>query len=178
VFKNKMYVNGLGVGLIVGAILLQLMIVSKEASSKFSASGTMASVQPQTSAQTASSADVDLQKLKAEAAKSFQVFDKNVKLYTQAELDVELQKKLKEEKDKSALASPASNKRTYIYIQPNLPASSVAELLYRAEIVTDRRALEEELVKQNAVNKMQVGFHVFEGAQNMQQVIKNLTTEQ
>jgi hypothetical protein len=177
VFKNKMYLNGLGVGLIVGAILLQLMLVSKEASSKFSAAETMASVKPQPS-QPAQSADIDSQKLKAEAAKSFQVFDKGVKFYKQAEFDAEWQKKLKEEKDKSAAASPVPNKRTYIYIQPDLPASSVAELLYRAEIVTDRRTLEEELVKQNVVNKMQVGFHVFEGTPNMQQVIKNLTTVQ
>jgi hypothetical protein len=177
VFKNKMYLNGLGVGLIAGAILLQLMIVSKEASSKFSAAETMSSGKPQVTG-SAPPADADLQKLKAEAAKSFQVFDKNVKLYTQAELDAELQKKLKEEKDKSTAGTPTAAKRTYIYIQPSLPASSVAELLYKAEIVTDRRALEEELVKQNVVNKMQVGFHVFEGMPNMQQVIKNLTTEQ
>jgi hypothetical protein len=173
VFKNRMYVYGLGVGLIVGAIMLQLMIVSKEASNKYSGSSAVNGPAPNTPLE-----EMDLQKLKAEAGKSFQVFDKNEKVYTQAGFDTELQKRLKEEKDKLGSASTAAPKRTYVYIQPNLPASSVAELLYKAEIVLDRRALEEELVKQNVTSKVQVGFHVFEGTPDLQQVIKNLTTEQ
>jgi cell division protein YceG involved in septum cleavage len=172
VFRNKIYLSGLGLGLILGAIMLQLMLVSKEASSKYSSSNVIATG----TGTGAPLEEMDPQKLKAEVEKNFQVFDKTVKLYTQAQFDAELQKKLKEEKDKLAAAGPASGKRTYIYIQPNLPASSVAELLYHAEVVTDRRALEEELNKQNVTNKIQVGFHLFEGTPDVQQVIQNLIT--
>jgi hypothetical protein len=172
VFRNKIYLSGLGLGLIIGAILLQLMLVSKEASSKYSASNVAATG----TGTKAPLEDMDPQQLKAEAEKSFQVFDKTVKVYTQAEFDAELQKKMKEEKDKLAAAGPVQAKRTYVYIQPNLPASSIADLLYHAEIVTDRRALEEELQKQNITNKMQVGFHLFEGTPDLQQVIQNLIT--
>lgn len=168
-FRNKIYLYGLGIGLIVGAVLLQLMIIS----SKYSQTDTIANVTSNIPIE-----ELDAQKLKAEAAKSFQVFDKNVKVYIQADFDAELQKKLKEEKDKLPTASSSPAKRTYLYIQPNLPASSVAELLYKAEIVTDRRAFEEALIKQDVTNKMQVGFHMFEGAPDLQQIIKNLTSEQ
>ena len=87
-FKNRVLVSGIGIGIIVGAFLLQVMLVRPSAPSQ---SGI-------------SLEEMDPQKLKEEASKYYQVFEKNVKMYTQAELDAAIQKKLKEETDK--LAAP------------------------------------------------------------------------
>ncbi|MBP1991308.1 hypothetical protein [Paenibacillus eucommiae] len=165
--RNKSYLYGMGVGLIVGATLLQLMAYSINVTSQ--------------TTKPAAISEWDPISLKAEASKSFQVFEKGEKVYTQAELDRELQKKLKEEKDKLAVGSPAPSsaaKSTILYIQPDLVASNVSELLYKAGIVKDRSALEKELVKQNATRKMQVGFHRFEGELDIQQIIDILTSDQ
>jgi hypothetical protein len=168
-FKNKMYVYGLGVGLIVGAILLQLMNIALHNNN------------PQAYANTRIE-ELDPNKLKEQASKYFQVFDQKVKVFSQSEFDNELKKSVQEEKDKFAAANPTpattASKRTVVYIQPNLPASSVTEILFKSGVVSDRIKLEEELVKQQATNKIQVGYHIFEGAPDLQQVIANLQKEQ
>jgi uncharacterized membrane protein len=172
VFKNRTYLFGLGVGLIVGAILLQLMIVAKNASATYSNPSTNTDIAEE---------KLSSQKLKEEASKEFQVFDKTEKVYTQKEFDAELQKKIKEEKDKLAAqpaGSPSETKRTILYIQPNLTVSAITESLFKAGIVSDRRALEEEITKQQATGKMQAGYHVFEGTLTNEQIVKLLITEQ
>lgn len=164
-FKNRTYVMGLGAGIIAGALLLQVMIVAQ-------------SPAPQQPTATSSPLDeLDPQKLKEQATKYFQVFDKDVKVYTQADVD----KLLQAEKDQQAAATPAAQepvKRTIVYVQPDLTATSVSELLYRAGIIVDRNAFEGELRKQGATSKIQVGYHVFEGAPDVQTVIDNLITRQ
>jgi hypothetical protein len=174
VFKNRIYLFGLGVGLIAGAILLQLMNAAQSASTTYS--------NPAVETSNTTMDQLDPQKLKQEASKVFQVFEKNEKVYTQKDFDTELQKKLKEERDKLAADAPSGSstatKRTILYIQPNLPASAVTEILFKAGIVSDRRALEEALTNQQAMNKMQVGYHMFEGSLTNEQIVKLLTTEQ
>jgi poly-beta-hydroxyalkanoate depolymerase len=81
VFKNKMYVYGLGVGLIVGAILLQLMNIALHQPGNYTPAPTD---------------ELDPTELQQQAAEYFQVFDKKTKVYTQPEFDEELQKKVQE----------------------------------------------------------------------------------
>ena len=89
-FKNRALVSGIGIGIIVGAFLLQMM-----------------PVRPSAPSQSGISLDeMDPQKLKDEASKYYQVFEKNVKMYTQAELDAAYRRKVKEETDKLAAAKP------------------------------------------------------------------------
>ncbi|BFT73044.1 hypothetical protein [Paenibacillus sp. P36] len=166
--KNRSYLLGIGTGIIVGALLLQVMSVRASAPGK---SGLALD-------------EMDPQKLKEEAAKYYQVFDLGTKMYTQAEVDASVQKKVKEETDKLAAAKPQDQPktetvvRTVVYVQPNLDATAVSELLVKSGLITDRKAFATELQKQGGNTKLQVGFHVFEGQLDMQQVVSNLITSQ
>ncbi|MCY9659061.1 hypothetical protein P5G65_22095 [Paenibacillus chondroitinus] len=166
--KNRSYLLGIGTGIIVGALLLQVMSVRASAPGKSSLALD----------------EMDPQKLKEEAAKYYQVFDLGTKMYTQAEVDASVQKKVKEETDKLAAAKPQDQPkaetvvRTVVYVQPNLDATAVSELLVKSGLITDRKAFATELQKQGGNTKLQVGFHVFEGQLDMQQVVSNLITSQ
>ncbi|MDU0201328.1 MULTISPECIES: hypothetical protein [Paenibacillus] len=166
--KNRSYLLGIGTGIIVGALLLQVMSVRASAPGK---SGLALD-------------EMDPQKLKEETAKYYQVFDLGTKMYTQAEVDASVQKKVKEETDKLAAAKPQDQPktetvvRTVVYVQPNLDATAVSELLVKSGLITDRKAFATELQKQGGNSKLQVGFHVFEGQMDMQQVVSNLITSQ
>ncbi|MDR6552789.1 hypothetical protein [Paenibacillus qinlingensis] len=172
-FKNRALVSGIGIGIIVGAILLQVMLLRPSSPSQ---SGSGISME-----------EMDPQKLKVEASKYYQVHEKNIKLYTQVELDDTVQKKLKEEADKLAAAKPqvqpsASqapvSSKVILYVQPNLDATAVAELMIRSGIITDRKAFIAELNKQGGNSKIQVGFHEFVGNLDMQALVTNLITVQ
>ncbi|RTE01805.1 hypothetical protein [Paenibacillus whitsoniae] len=171
-FKNRLFVSGLGIGVIVGAILLEIMLVRPSAAPNTNPSGTI------------SLEEMDPQKLKQEASKYFQVYDLNVKMFTQAELDAAVQKKVKEEGDKAA-AAPKTEQQTakappqkiVIYVQPNLDATAVADLLVQSGVIADRNAFAAELAKQGGNYKIQVGFHAFEGVQDMAGIVANLLTQ-
>ncbi|MBD0380328.1 hypothetical protein [Paenibacillus sedimenti] len=167
--KNRSYVSGIGTGIIIGAFLLQIM-----------------AVRPSAPGSNGAALDaLDPQKLKEQASKYFQVFDKETKVYTQADFDAGVQKKVKEETDKLSASkpkeqpqpgSPAIAQRTVIYVQPNQGATTVSELLLNVGIIADRKAFTAELDKQGGSNKIQVGAHVFESGMDMQQVVKILIT--
>ncbi|UKS29858.1 hypothetical protein LOZ80_13355 [Paenibacillus sp. HWE-109] len=169
--KNRSMMLGIGIGIIMGALLLQIMSV------RTSAPG-----------QTNLALDeLDPQKLKDESAKYYQVFDKNTKVYTQAELDTIVQTKVKEESDKLAAAKPKDqpkasppegSQKTILYVQPNLDATAVADLLMKSGIIADRKAFTTELEKQGGNTKIQVGFHSFEGVLDMQKIVANLLAAQ
>ncbi|MGO4270485.1 hypothetical protein AB4Z22_11640 [Paenibacillus sp. TAF58] len=170
-FKNRSYVFGFGTGIIIGAILLQVMSV------RASAPG-----------QTGLALDeMDPQKLRVEAAKYYQVFDKNTKVFTQTELDAAVLKKVKEETDKLATAKPQEQPKAntpevtskiIIYVQPNLDATAVSELLVKSGIITDRKAFITELDRLGGNTKIQIGYHAFEGVTDIPKVVTNLITAQ
>jgi hypothetical protein len=167
VFRNRSYVLGIGIGIIVGALLLQIMSVRASAPGQ----------------SRLGMDEMDPQKLKDEASKYYQVFDKNTKVYTQTELDTAVQKKVKEETDKLAAAKPQASApesihKVIIYVQPNLDATAVSELLVKSGVITDRKAFVTELEKQGGNTRIQIGFHVFEGALDIQKVVSNLMTVQ
>ncbi|KRE83160.1 hypothetical protein ASG89_13655 [Paenibacillus sp. Soil766] len=170
-FKNKALVTGIGIGIIVGALLLQVMLIRPSSPSK---SGI-------------SLEEMDPQKLKEEASKYYVVLEKNVKIYTQAELDTAIQKKLKEETDKLAAAKPSEQPKAtsptapvkiVIYVQPNLDATAVADLLVNSGVITDRKAFVTELDKQGGNTKIQVGYHEFVGVTDLQAIVSNLIAKQ
>lgn len=170
-FKNRSYVFGIGTGIIVGALLLQIMSV------RASAPGQIGIALD----------EMDPQKLKVEATKYYQVFDKNTKVYTQTEFDAAVLKKVKEETDKLTVAkpqeqpkanTPEATPKIIIYVQPNLDATAVSELLVKSGIITDRKAFVAELEKQGGNTKIQIGYHVFEGVTDIPKVVTNLITVQ
>ncbi|MFC5448369.1 hypothetical protein [Paenibacillus aestuarii] len=170
-FKNRLFVFGLGFGIIVGAILLQVMLARPSATDQ-------SGIKPD---------EMDPLKLKEQASKYYQVFEKDTKVYTQAELDANVAQKVKEETDKLAAAQPAGQPqpaaptvtvRNVIYVQPSLDATAVTDLLEKSGVISDRKAFESEMQKQGGVYKIQAGPHIFEGKLEIPQVIANLMTHQ
>ncbi|MEC0231538.1 hypothetical protein [Paenibacillus alba] len=170
-FKNRSTILGIGIGIIIGALLLQVMSV--RASAPGQAKLAMEEMDPQ--------------KLKDETSKYYQVFDKSVKMYTQAELDTVVQQKVKDEAERIAAAKPKDQPKTTVpegspkiilYVQPNLDATAVSDLLVKSGIITDRKAFVTELEKQGGNTKLQIGFHSFEGVMDMPKIVANLLTAQ
>lgn len=169
-FKNRTYISGLGLGLIIGAILLQLMLQAKEAGSQ--------PVVP-TPSGTAAPDEMDPKQLKEAASKYYQLFEKNVKVYTQAEVDAKVQEALKGQPQAgSGSDKTAPGKSITVYVSKGLVASQVSELLFRSGVIVDRNAFEKLLDEQQITSKIQVGAHVFEPSMDPQQVMKLLTTAQ
>ncbi|CAG7623797.1 endolytic transglycosylase MltG [Paenibacillus allorhizosphaerae] len=165
--NNKSLLYGLGTGLIIGAILLQLMNAAS------SAGHTM----PVSAVPNATAMDLDQKQIKEAASKYFQVFDKAEKLYTQPQLDSFVQQKLKEEKDKRDAQPSASPKETYIYISKGLVSYQVADVLYQSGVIADRKAFEDEMNKKQLNDKIVSGIHAFKGPQELQQVIAKITAQ-
>lgn len=166
-FKNRAMLSGVGIGLIAGAILLQVMLAAKDA-------GAVRAPSAKTSAE-----DMDPKQLKEVAAKYYQVFDKSEKVYTQSDVERKVQEALKAQPNQNAgTAAPAAAKKVAVYISQGLVASQVAELLYRSGVVADRNDFEKQLNEQQLTSKIQIGYHVFEGTPDTKQVIQSLLSAQ
>ncbi|UJF35371.1 endolytic transglycosylase MltG [Paenibacillus hexagrammi] len=171
-FKNRSYMYGIGTGIIVGAILLEMMTISQR---------------PTPAQESAPIEEMEPQKLKEQASKFYQVYEKDEKLYTQADFDASVQKRVQDELAKQPAATnpsaqpqaqPAPVSRVVVYVQPNLDATAVGELLLNSGVISDRKAFAAELEKQGGSYKIQIGYHQFQGTLTMEDVVKNLITSQ
>ncbi|KPV60649.1 hypothetical protein QJ48_03695 [Paenibacillus sp. A3] len=167
--KNKSLLYGLGIGLILGAILLQLMNAVAPSSSA-------ASKQP---AAGQAPEEMDRVRLKEVASTYFNVYDKSQKLYDQPQVDALIAQKLKEERDKQAAQpqSAAPDKETYIYVSKGMTAAQVADLLQQSGVIADRNAFVDTMKQKQMNDKIISGLHVFKGPLELTQVIANLTTQ-
>lgn len=168
--KNKSLLYGLGTGMILGAILLQLM-------NAVVPSGSAASKQPATGQ---APEEMDRVRLKEVASTYFNVYDKSQKLYDQPQVDAMIAQKLKEEKDKQAATQPQSaapDKETYIYVSKGMTAAQVADLLQQSGVITDRTAFVDTMKQKQLNDKIISGLHVFKGPLELTEVIANLTTQ-
>ncbi|TVY10630.1 hypothetical protein [Paenibacillus cremeus] len=170
--NKKSLLYGLGSGLIIGAVLLQLM------NSVVPPTGKAA---PKSAVPSPTIEDLDQKQVKEIAGKYFQVYDKADKVYSQQQVDALVQQKVKEEKDKNAAQAPAQAPtqppETYIYVSRGLTATNVADLLEQSSVITDRKAFVDEMNKKQLNDKIVTGVHHFKGPQELQQVVTNITTQ-
>ncbi|WP_248926344.1 endolytic transglycosylase MltG [Paenibacillus hamazuiensis] len=162
--KNKTLLYGLGSGLVLGAMLVQMMNAVTQAAPK----GPIAPVTPAID-------QLDAKQIKEIAAKYYQVFPKEERVYNQSQADALVQKRVEEEKAKLP-ASPPSQK-IYIYVPSGFNSTQVADMLYQSGVITDRKSFEDEISKQKLTSKIQAGIHVFEGQTDIAQVLSNLTSK-
>lgn len=160
--NNRPLLVGVGVGLIAGVLLLQLMSVTAP------------------SGAAAGPKEMDRQQLKDAASQYFNVYEKDQKLYNQSQVDALLQQKLKEGENTPDLAQPSSETvvaATYIYISKGLTAGNVADLLVTSGVISDRKAFVEAMQKQQLNDKIVAGVHTFRGPQELSQVLTNITSQ-
>jgi hypothetical protein len=166
-FKNRTLMIGMGIGLIVGSILLQIMLVARNAGAQSATPAPGSAAKPD---------EMNQQQIKELASRYFLVFDKNSKMYTQAEVDAKVQDALKAQPP--ATSQQGGGKKIAVYVSSGLVATQVAELLYRSGVIADRNAFENLLSDQQMTDKIQVGYHLFEGTPDPQSVIATLITRQ
>jgi hypothetical protein len=162
--NHRSLMSGLGLGLIIGAMLLQMM-------------NAIASPAPKTPSPTEQ--EMTPQELKSSASKYYQVFEKDEKVFTQPQVDGLVQQRLAEELAKApAAAAPTATRETYVYVSKGMVAMQVADMLYQSGIITDRKAFEDQMNTQQLTGKIVPGIHVFKGPAPMElgQVIANITT--
>jgi hypothetical protein len=166
--KNRSLMYGLGFGLIIGAALLQLMNAASTGREGVSAPETAPTAVQQ----------LDKEQLKSAASKHFQVFEKDQKVYTQAEAENLIQQKVNEEKAKQPAQAATPVRETYVYISKGMSASQVAESLYQSGVITDRKSFEDQMISQQLTGRIVSGVHAFKGPAPMDQtqVISNITT--
>lgn len=173
-WKNRGFLKGLGTGFIVAAILLQLMNTVYETDKRIqdpTRNQTSASPEP-------AAAAMDAKTIKERAsALGLQVFDKDVKLYKQAEVD-ELVKKAAANANQQAGGTPDAPSKVTVFIYEGMNATNVADYLSRSGVVTDRTALEQELAKNQLASKIRSDLYTFHLNEPIQQVITTITTPQ
>lgn len=152
--KNKLFLNGLGTGLIIGAILLQLMISVSEAENK-----------PLPESEPPLKQEVnDLDALK-ETAKEL-----GYQLYTQEEMD----KLLKAAKEETYKQSSVKIIKAFV-IPSGSAASEVANMLLDLKLIADKQSFEDALSQKQLNSKIQPGYYQFEGTPKLAEVIKKIT---
>lgn len=172
-WRNRSFLKGLGIGFIVGAILLQLMITVQETDKRIQESA----LQPSPAGQKADpAADVKGIKDKA-AALGLQVFDKDVKVYNQSEVD-ELVKKAADAALQQQEAAPSAPPKVTVFIYADMTASNVADYLNRSGVIADRAAFEKELLQNRLASKIRSDLYTFNLNENIHDVIAKITTPQ
>jgi len=156
--SKRMFWNGIGIGLIVGAVLLQLMLAVRGDTP--SASG-------------AAPIDSASDKLYTEA-------ELNAKL--ESKLKEELAKQPKATPAPSATPaatpSPAKPKMTVLYVMPGLSSDKIVDMLYQSGLVSQKNEFAAEMKKRDLNGKIRSGVHLFEGEPNWDDIIANLTVAQ
>lgn len=169
--KNRPFQKGLGTGLIVGALLLQLMINVQGTGVKqpdISA--------PQTGISPSPAGELTAELIKARAPSlNLQVYDKGVVLYTQEQLDKNVTTAVEAAK-KEAATAPAGAKQVSVYITVGMTADNVADYLFRSGIIADRAVFQQQLAQNQLNDKIRTGLYTFTVGQPVEQIITALTT--
>lgn len=172
--KNKTFLYGLGIGLIVGSILLQLMLGAQDLHDKKPATMSKA-----------------LAKSKAEAY-GYQVFAKDQQVYTQEQLDKSKNQAVqaaKAEAAKAAATAAAAQKNNKAQTaQPkeivkqtwgftitySATASNVSAMLAEMGLIKDAKAFENRLRAKGLLDKLQVGYVVFDKKPTEDEIIAQM----
>lgn len=166
-WKNKLFLKGLGIGLITAAILLQLMLTVKQADqgiTKLPAQAQAESI----------GLDTETIKKKAEAA-GLKVYEKDTKIYTQEQLDDAVRKAADTAKPPET-AREAPGKQVTVYIYQGMTAVNVADYFFQSGVISNRDAFQNGLLKGKLEGKIRNGSYTFNLNENIEDVIHKLTT--
>lgn len=170
--KSKFYM-GLGIGLICGAILLQLMMVARDL-------GDMTQVQDE---EPVSWTEAELETVTEEQWLSmadrfdYQAIGKDVKIYRQEQLDEAVQAAREQERQAIADKAPAvGDTGGYsISIMNGMTSDDVADLLLSLGLIESEESFTRILDERNLHSRIQVGNFTFEGKPDVGEIITAIT---
>lgn len=150
--KKQLWV-GIGVGMIIGAILLQLMLLVPRGSND-------AAAHPQ--GQQGSS-------------KIYSEEEFNQKLQTRLQEELNKQPKPTPEPAPTSAPPPEVVKQTVIYVAYKTTSEEVAKMLTSSGLITDSDAFMKEMINRKLTGKIRTGVHIFEGSPTTDEIMDNLT---
>lgn len=169
-FRNKTFMSGLGIGLVVATLAMQIIFSVNQMEHKTAVNSEQA---------------IDLETVKQYAQNNgYRLVAKEEKLFTSEQMEME-KKKISDEYDKKIDAIKSQNKQTEtetgsakkgIYIKQGLDASEVSARLKEFGIIKDEDKFIESLSQQRLNGKIQFGYYEFPANPGLQEVIKEITT--
>lgn len=160
-FKNRLFLFGLGIGLMAGAVLLQLMFKVDRLESD-----PLQQAQPPTVEQLQTQAD----KL------NFKLVPKESTIYSDKDIAAIKQKAAEEERSKLAgqAAPPAKTVHT-VFITEQMNAYQVADMFVNAGLLPDASGLVSGLKEKKLTTRIRAGSYSFEGPVTVDDVIAKIT---
>lgn len=173
-FKNRTFVAGLGVGIIAGAILLQLMQIGDESQRKLS--GGFQDGEPKLYTQ----AELDT-KLAEEREKAINEAEKAAPPASEKPDEspsVEAAAPpAKEDKNDEAAEQPAAEEKPVVKKQVRITGgmnlTDTAELLAKQQLISDKDAFIKAMNKKT----VRAGYFIFEGNPTVEEIIRILTSQ-
>lgn len=150
-FKNKRFLYGLGMGLILGAALLQMMNAVPKAAD-------LPNSTPEN--QTVAEITLDGMLQKVEDA-GYQVFDKTEKIYTQTDIDQ---------------ASAKVKTEWAFFVPPGMGPAELADLLFELKLIDSAESLTKALNVKQLNKKIQAKVYHFKEKPKLDDLILTLTT--
>jgi len=159
--KNRSLWSGMGSGLIIGAVMLQLMNVALGAVEE-----------PQ--AQEAGA-------LKLEEVEEW-AEEKGYRLMTEAQLDELIAKSVHEATAKAQETAPPEAPapaplKIVVVLSGGLNAADIASAFYRSGVIDDAQAFQDALRKRNLTGKLRAGYYEFDGPQDIDGAIEAITNQ-
>lgn len=165
-FKNKRFLLGMSLGLIVSAILMQLMYTVESVDNRM--------ISPEGVA----SKEITMDDVKQFARiNGLTIVSKDEPLYTKEQVEEAKQKALAEFQKQLPDVTESKNKphKKAVYIEKGLDSSEVAAKLLEFGIIQDSNKFIEQLTLQKLSSKIQFDYYEFEGNPDLQDVIKKIT---
>ena len=164
-FKNRTFVTGLGIGLIAGAVLLQLL-------------ETVNGIENRPIAD-----ELTLTELKDAAEKqNYKLVPQDERTYTEQEIETLKQKAAEEERQRLAAennsaSAPQGKVIRTVYIPDRTNAADVANILAKANIIAEPEPLINRMKELQLTTKIRYGMYTFETIPELDELIRLLTDE-
>lgn len=172
--KSSFYM-GLGIGLIFGAILLQLMNLAGEMDDLAALPGTP----EEQSAQDGPAGITEEQWLELAGVFGYQPVKKHERLYTEEELNESLRKAREEERmaARAEWEQKAEETAHYgFYIQWRMDAEKVGELLQAMGLADSAEQFANYMKEKGLSGRIRTGAYHFEGKPTMEEIAERITT--
>lgn len=163
--KSKKYLSGLGSGLIIGAILVQLAHIGANTEGSLPSPSTSPS--PSVSAKSLSYAELTEEAKKLDAV-LLKTADYNKLLAAKPQ-------STPTPVGEEGSAKPDSAKSIYIYIYSGMTSDSIEEYLYLAGIITDRVAFRDHIRSGKLSDSLKADLYAFTPGMKLEDVIARLT---
>jgi len=165
VLKNRTFVTGLGIGLIAGAVLLQLLETANGIKNRPLAG------------------ELTLDELKEAVEKqNYKLVPQDERTYTEQEIERLKQKAAEEERQRLAaennsVSAPQGKVIRTVYIPDRTNAADVANILAKANIIAEPDSLINRMKELQLITKIRYGVYTFETIPELDELIRLLTDE-